>query len=157
MVYSVLGAVGPRAAAAPVALCLGNDGSQLRSSRRHGSSLRGLLRNQEHAASSWTNSPNRMARESKISTNRLVVEVVFFPFDSNQTSKCLLGDSLFDQSDAIEIKRKKYWRSIIKKYYRKDGPLHHSYTTAYSNSDPPPTPTAFDGLLDCFVSPMLIL
>ena len=37
-------AVGPRAAAAPVALPLEIDGSRLRSSRRQDTSLRGLLR-----------------------------------------------------------------------------------------------------------------
>ena len=57
MVYSVLGTVEPRAAAAPVALSLGNGGCHLCSSRRHGSSLRGLLRFQEHATLSRTNSP----------------------------------------------------------------------------------------------------
>ena len=58
MVYSVLGTVGPRAAAAPVALSLGNGGPHLWSSRRHGSTLRGMLRFQEHATSRWTNSPD---------------------------------------------------------------------------------------------------
>ena len=37
-------------------------------------------------------------------------------------SKCLLGDSLFDQSDANQIKRKKDWRSIIKMFLVKMGP-----------------------------------
>ena len=40
----MLGAVGPRAAAAPVALSLEIDGSRLSSSRRQGTSLRDLLR-----------------------------------------------------------------------------------------------------------------
>ena len=39
-------------------------------------------------------------------------------------SKCLLGDSLFDQFDPNQIERKKDWRSIIKKNVsRQDGPL----------------------------------
>ena len=36
----------------------------------------------------------------------LLVESVFFSFFSNLKAKCLLGDSLFDQSDANQIKRK---------------------------------------------------
>ena len=43
-IFRVLGAVGPRAAATPVALPLEVDGSRLRSSRRTGTSLGGLLR-----------------------------------------------------------------------------------------------------------------
>ena len=43
-VYSVVGAVGPRAAAAPVALPLEIGGSRLCSSRLQGTSLHGVLR-----------------------------------------------------------------------------------------------------------------
>ena len=47
----------------------------------------------------------------------------FFSFFANQMSKGLLGDLVFDQSDANQIKRKKYWRSIIKKrFFVKMGP-----------------------------------
>ena len=46
---------------------------------------------------------------------RLLVEFVFFRFCSNLKSKCLLGDSLFDQSDANQIKRKKCWRNTIER------------------------------------------
>ena len=39
----------------------------------------------------------------------------FFLFYPNQTSKCLMGDLPFDQSDANQTQRKKDWRSITKK------------------------------------------
>ena len=48
VVYYVLGAAESRAAAAPVALPLGNDGSRLLGRRRHDSSLSGLLRFHGH-------------------------------------------------------------------------------------------------------------
>ena len=92
MIYSMLGAVGPRAAAAPVALSLGKGGSHLWSSRQHGSNLRGLLRFQEHATSSWTNSPKSNSTKSKRSPERLLVEFVFFfiLFESNVKIACFV-------------------------------------------------------------------
>ena len=125
MVYSVLGAVGPRATASPVALSLGNDGSHLRRSRRHGSSLRGLLR--LHVPHVELDKPPRLNdTKSETSPRRNLVEFVFFLFYADRKSKCLLGDSLFDQSDANQIKGKKDWRGIIKKVSREGGPLRHT-------------------------------
>ena len=84
MVHSVLGAVGPRAAAAPVVLSLGNGGSHLWINRQHGSRLRGLLRFQEHATSSWTNSPIRITRRAKQAPKDLSSSPFFFvQFESN--------------------------------------------------------------------------
>ena len=55
--------------------------------------------------------------KSKIIPKRILDELVFYLFiRMDQVSKCLLGDPLFDQSDANRIKRKKYGRrSIMKK------------------------------------------
>ena len=39
-----------------------------------------------------------------------------------------MGDLLLDQSDANQIKRKKDWRSIIKKYLVKMGPNKETWT-----------------------------
>ena len=121
MVYSVPGAVGPRTAAASVALSPGNNGgSHLRSSRWYGSSLRGSLRFQEHATSSRTNSPIWITRRAKevpldFSSNSFF----FILIRTKHQNAWLMGDSaLFDQLDANQIKRKKDWRSIIKQSYR---------------------------------------
>ena len=59
MVHSVLGAFGRRAAASPVACLSGivNLTCEAVDDMAHGSRLRGLIRSQEHATSSWTNSP----------------------------------------------------------------------------------------------------
>ena len=90
MVYSVLGAVESRTAAAPVVLPLGNDGSRLRSSRRHGSNLRGLLRFHGTCHVRMDKIPKMNNTKSKRSSQRLLA---FSNFKYNR----LLGDSIFDQ------------------------------------------------------------
>ena len=79
MVYFVLEAVGPRAAAAPVALPLGNDGSRPWSSRRHGSSLRGLLRSHGKCRVELDKVPEVNHTKRKIGP-RILLEFVLFEF-----------------------------------------------------------------------------
>ena len=57
--------------------------------------------------------PNLNNTKSKTSPKIVLVVFVFVFVLSNRKSKCLLGDPLFDQPDANQIKRRKYWRSIV--------------------------------------------
>ena len=103
MVYSVLGAIGPRAAAAPVALSLGDGGSHLRSSRLHDSTVSSLLRFQEHAASSWANEPKliitKSKRRKKKSPERLRDEFVLSRFiQIKSQNACLVIHFLTNQT-----------------------------------------------------------
>ena len=115
MVYSVLGTVGPRAAAAPVALSLGNAISPVKQPTTRLkfawlASVSGTCHVELEDLSDLNNT------KSKISPTRShTYRIRFLRFNSKQTSKCLMGDSLFDQSDANEISRKRDGRSILKK------------------------------------------
>ena len=89
-------------------------------SATRGSRLHRLLRFQEHATSSWTHSPNWIARratEVSQSQKTFLVEFVSIVllFESSKMSKCLLGDSLFDQSEANQIKREEDWGGVSQK------------------------------------------
>ena len=111
MVHSALGGAIPRAEAAPVAPSLGKGEAHVRSSRRHGSSLRGLAPVSGTCHVELDKLLKLSDTKSKISPKRLLVEFVFFRFSrilsqnaclvvhfstsqickSNQTKKILSG------------------------------------------------------------------
>ena len=75
--------------------------------------MRGLLRFQEHVEQDEVPNLNN-TREQNKSRDFLSNSFFLFFFIRIKLSKCLLGDSLLDQSDANRIKRNTFWRSIIK-------------------------------------------
>ena len=91
-------AVGPRAAAAPVALPLEIDGSRLRSSRRQDTSLRGLLRLHGARHVELDQLPKMNEEIERISPKKL--RVYFFFFFLISLENACLAFLFFDQSDA---------------------------------------------------------
>ena len=128
MVYSVLGGVGPRAAVAPVTLSLENWGSHLWSSRRHGSRVSGLLRFQEHATSSWTNSPIWVTRKIKRSTERFLIGFVFFRFIRIKCQNACLMIQFSTNQMHIKSNETKIggvsWKKFLVKMGPKDRAIH---------------------------------